>query len=59
MWKSDTVKELQAKQGWSDETILDLAMQFLDENGFADMFDVYLEKRADEENAECGSDEEE
>ncbi len=52
--RSDGVAQTQADQGWTDETLLALALQFLDANGLTGRFEGYLGEVADEENAESG-----
>jgi hypothetical protein len=52
--KSDGVVEMQAAQGWTDETLLALALQFLDQNGLTERFESYLGQVADQENVESG-----
>lgn len=43
--------EVAAKQGWTDETLLDLALTYIDRQGANDAFGDYLRGIADEENS--------
>jgi len=44
------VDHLQEDQGWSDDTMLMLAMRFISGSGQQDAFVTYCERVADEEN---------
>jgi hypothetical protein len=55
---SDRAAELQDEQGWSDDTLLSLALRFISESGKEKEFDRYLELVAEDENQMCMEDEE-
>ena len=44
--------ELQGLQGWTDETLLELVLQWVDKSGQADALLDHLQEIADEENEE-------
>lgn len=52
MEKSDYVVYIQARQGWTDETLLLLALEYIRDNGSNRDFEEYLEIVADEESME-------
>jgi hypothetical protein len=55
---SDRAAELQDEQGWTDDTLLILALRFISESGKEKEFDRYLELVAEDENQMCMEDEE-
>ncbi|MFV0135551.1 hypothetical protein ACLGIH_20405 [Streptomyces sp. HMX87] len=44
------IDRLQDAQGWTDNTVLDLLIRFVDEQGQAAELDEYLTRVANEEN---------
>lgn len=54
---TERIYELQADQGWTDDTVLTLAIRFISERGSHHLvaFENYLERLAKEENDECSS----
>lgn len=51
--------EVQEAQGWTDDTMLDLAEEFIQEQKLWPKYERYLRKRAKAENDECGESEDE
>jgi hypothetical protein len=49
---SDRAAELLNEQGWTDKTLLSLAVRFISESGKEKEFDRYLERVAEFENGE-------
>lgn len=48
----EMINEIAEKQGWTTETIYDLLLTFVNDNGLTDKLVEFLQARADEENSE-------
>lgn len=46
-----TIHEFQARQGWTDSTVLSLLVQLLDKSNMQSQLEAYLQECADVENA--------
>ena len=53
------VEDVQEEQGWTDETMLVLIRNFIEQKGLGSELVQYLEEIAQAENEECGIGEEE
>jgi hypothetical protein len=46
-------QEIQEQQGWTDDTMLDLAEEFIQTQKLWPSYEKYLNERARDENDEC------
>ena len=44
------IDQYQGRQGWTDGTVLDLLIEYIDNQQSGDALDDFLRQRADEEN---------
>jgi hypothetical protein len=51
--KTDAMRAVQARMGWTDDTLFLFALRFLADSGLTEGFEEYLTEHADEEDAEC------
>lgn len=54
MAAEEVMEEISAKQGWTPETQLDLALQYISNQADDDAFRDFLRQQADDENDEAG-----
>jgi hypothetical protein len=51
--KTDAMRAVQARMGWTDDTLFLFALRFLADSGMTEGFEEYLTEHADAEDAEC------
>jgi hypothetical protein len=51
--KTAAMEAIQARMGWTDDTLFTFALRFLADSGMTEGFEEYLEEHAAEEDAEC------
>lgn len=54
MAAEEIAREIAEKQGWTDDTLLTLLFEYIDNQQSDDVFGDFLQQRADDENTEAG-----
>ncbi len=51
---TEGMRDVMEQQGWNEDTMLCLAVQFIKQHKLDDEFEAFLDDRADKENEEAG-----